>query len=121
MPRFLSPEWLDDLAGAASGVEVDAGTPVTVEQVVDGQVRYRLRVGDGRVAVVRDDGPSDVSLRTDLTTAVALARGELAPTDALLAGRLRLAGDVKALRRAAPALASLDAALTELRATTTYD
>lgn len=121
MPRFLSPAWLDDLAAAAAGVEADAGAPVTVEQMVDGEARYRLRVSDGGVAVLPGAGDADVQLRTDRATAVALARGELAATDALLAGRLRLAGDVKALRRAAPALAKMDTALAQMRAQTTWE
>jgi len=123
--RFLSPAWLDDLATAADGASGVDGEPVTVEQVVTGapggDVRYRLRLGGGRAAVLREPGEAEARLRTDWATAVALGRGELAATDALLAGRLRVGGDVRALRRAAAALAGLDALFAEVRGRTTWE
>jgi hypothetical protein len=124
--RFLSPAWVADLATAAERLEVEADDPVVVHQVVtggpDGERGYRLRLAGGRVAVEADGGGDpDVTLTTDWPTAVALARGELAVTDAFMAGRLRVAGDLRALLRAGGALAGVDAVLAEVRDRTTWD
>ena len=126
MARFLSADWLGDLAAAAGGVEVPPEGTVTVQQVVtddDGEaVRWALRVADGRVAVeaggVRDP---DVTLTADKATATALARGDLAVTDAFMAGRLRIAGDLRALLRAGGVLGTVDAAFASVRERTTWD
>jgi putative sterol carrier protein len=126
MARFLSPAWLAELAAAAEGVEVEAGEAVTVQQVVvrgSGEAtRWALRVADGRVAVAAGGDPHpDVTLTTDRDTAVALARGALAVTDAFMAGRIRVGGDLEALLRGAGALAAVDAAFASVRDRTTWD
>jgi putative sterol carrier protein len=127
MAGFLSPEWVADLATTAEGVEVAADQDVTVQQVVvvDGggeQVRWGLRVAGGRVAVVPGEVPgADVTLTTDQATATSLARGEAAVTDVFMAGRLRLAGDLRALMRAGAALGALDEAFAAVRDRTTWD
>ena len=126
MARFLSADWVADLAGAAADVEVEGDVDVTVQQVVvDGPgepVRWALRVAGGRVLVVaggvRDP---DVTLTTDGSTATAVARGELAVTDAFMAGRLRIAGDLRALLRAGGVLGAVDAAFAAVRERTTWD
>lgn len=126
MPRFLSPAWLERLAASAGGVSVDPSCRLTLRQVVtctpDGDVRYTVRVAEGRIEV---DGSGavdpDVTFTSDWPTASAMSRGELAAQDAFMAGRLRLGGDVAALLAHAPALAALDDAYAELRAATTYD
>ena len=126
MARFLSPAWVADLAAAADGVEVADGDPFTVEQVVvddaDEGARWALRVAGGRV-VVEEGGvaDADVTLTTDRVTAMALARGELAVPDAFMAGRLRVAGDLRALVRAGGVLGALDAAFASVRARTRWD
>src|SRR5919107_6036405 len=126
MARFLSPEWVADVAGAASGVEVSDGEPFTVQQVVvdgeEGDVRWALRVGGGRVAVESGAvADPDVTLTTDRSTAIEVARGQLAVTDAFMAGRLRVAGDLRALLRAGGVLGALDAALASVRDATSWD
>ena len=126
MARFLSDEWVADLASATGGVEVADGDPFAVQQVVtDGvaqPVRWALRVAGGRV-VVEPGGvaDADVTLTTDRATASALARGELAVTDAFMAGRLRVAGDLRALLRAGGVLGVLDAAFASVRDRTSWD
>jgi putative sterol carrier protein len=124
--RFLSADWVADLAAAAQGVEVPLEEAMTVQQVVtdgDGEpVRWALRVAGGRVAV--DPGGArdpDVTLTADRTTATALARGDLAVTDAFMAGRLRVAGDLRALLRAGGVLGAVDAAFASVRERTTWD
>jgi putative sterol carrier protein len=127
MARFLSPEWVADLATAAEGVEVAADQDVAVQQVVvvDGAgepVRWGLRVAGGRVAVLAGDVPdADVTLTTDRATATSLARGEAAVTDVFMAGRLRIAGDLRALMRAGAALGALDESFAAVRDRTTWD
>ncbi len=126
MARFLSADWVADLAAAAQGVEVPLEEAMTVQQVVtdgDGEpVRWALRVAGGRVAV--DPGGArdpDVTLTADRTTATAVARGDLAVTDAFMAGRLRVAGDLRALLRAGDVLGAVDAAFASVRERTTWD
>jgi putative sterol carrier protein len=126
MARFLSPEWVADLAAAAGDVEVPADEDVTVQQVVevDGgePVRWGLRVTGGRIAVEGGDiADPDVTLTTDVVTATALARGETAVTDVFMAGRLRITGDLRALLRAGGALGALDEALAAVRERTTWE
>jgi len=126
MARFLSPEWVAELAAAAEGVEVATDEDVTVQQVVevDGAgepVRWGLRVTGGRVAVEAGDvADPDVTLTTDRATATALARGEVAVTDVFMAGKLRIAGDLRALMRAGGILDDLDEAFAAVRERTTW-
>jgi putative sterol carrier protein len=127
MARFLSPEWVADLAAAAEGVEVAAEQDVAVQQVVavdgtDEPVRWGLRVAGGRVAVVAGAVPdADVTLTTDRATATSLAKGEAAVTDVFMAGRLRIAGDLRALMRAGGVLGALDQAFAGVRERTSWD
>jgi putative sterol carrier protein len=123
--RFLSPEWVADLAAVAKGVEVE-GEDVTVQQVVEGDgaepVRWGLRVAGGRVTVEAGPVPDpDVTLTTDRATATALARGEAAVTDVFMAGRLRIAGDLGALLQAGGVLGALDDAFAGVRERTTWE
>jgi putative sterol carrier protein len=125
--RFLTAAWVADLAAAAGDVEVAAGDPFTVQQVVvdgpaDEPVRWALLVAGGRVAVEAGGvADADITLTTDRATATALARGELAVTDAFMAGRLRIAGDLRTLLRAGGVLGALDAAFASVREETSWD
>jgi putative sterol carrier protein len=123
--RFLTPAWVADLGTAATRVEVAADASLTVQQVVaeaGGEpVRWALRVGGGRVAVEPGGvAEPDVTLTTDRATATALARGELAITDAFMAGRLRVAGDLRTLMRAGGVLGALDEAFAAVRERTDW-
>jgi putative sterol carrier protein len=124
--RFLTPAWVADLAAAAAGVDVAADASMTVQQVVaeqDGEpVRWALRVRGGRVAVEPGGvAEPDVTLTTDRATATALARGDLAITDAFMAGRLRVAGDLRTLLRAGGVLGALDEAFASVRDRTDWE
>jgi alkyl sulfatase BDS1-like metallo-beta-lactamase superfamily hydrolase len=126
VPRFLSPAWVAELASAAGAIEVADGEPFTVQQVVadgpNGPVRWALRVAGGRVAVEAGGASdADLTLTTDRATATALARGELAVTDAFMAGRLRIAGDLRTLLRAGGVLGTLDSAFASVRERTSWD
>jgi putative sterol carrier protein len=63
----------------------------------------------------------DVTLTTDVVTARALARGESAVTDVFMAGRLRIAGDLRALMLAGGVLGALDEAFAAVRERTTWE
>lgn len=128
MARYLSPEWLAefDAAGASEAVRAAVGdTRLTLQQIVIGadepDVRYSVRVGDGRLGVsAGDDRAADATITVDHATAVALARGNLSLHDALVAGRITIGGDPTRLLGASGALTAIAVALDGLRATTTY-
>jgi hypothetical protein len=115
--QFLSPEWVDALDAAARsrpGRAAASRPPVrlivqqTVRDTAWGDVTYAVEMSDDGVAV--HAGPVDdptVTLTTDLRTAAAIARGELAAQLAFMEGRLRIGGDVRALLTHGPGIAEL--------------
>src|SRR5437867_8259830 len=114
MSGFLSSEWVAALDERLGTVELDSAIDLTVRHIV-GDVTYVVRVSGGRVrALLDDDAAADVILREDYGTAAAISRGELTAQQAVAIGRLKLAGDVGALRRHGGALAALSAATDEL-------
>jgi putative sterol carrier protein len=122
--RFLEPEWMTALDDAARGLTVDGDTRLVVQQVVrseDGETRYHLVVGDGRVRVVpgRAEAP-DVTFTQDYEVAAALSRGDLTAQQALSEGGLRLSGDLAGLARRAGALAALGDVFAAVRSQTKY-
>lgn len=127
MARFLSPEWLTELAIAASEEaavsEAAARLDVSVRQVVrgapDGDVAYTVRFRGGTVTVV-PDGAGDVELTSDYATAAAISQGRLRPATAFASGRLKLGGQVGVLARQAGLLSRLGDVFESLRATTEY-
>lgn len=129
MAAYLSAEWFDDVNAAARADEglaaAAAGARVTLQQVVtgapDGEVRYWVRVADGVVEAGpgQADG-ADATVTSSYETAVAVSRGELAVEQAVLEGRVRLAGDVGLLVRSAAALGGVAAAVAGVRDRTTY-
>jgi hypothetical protein len=126
--RFLSDEWIEEMAEAAAGDEelaaATAGVRVCVQQVVRGEpaVRYWLRVDDGTVRIgpgTLDD--ADVVFDADRPTATGLATGTLSVQDAVASGGLRISGDVAVVIRQATSLARVHDAFSTLRTRTTYD
>jgi putative sterol carrier protein len=125
MSRFLTPEWLDDLADAAGAAAGPEGEPFTLQQVItgepDGEVAWSVTVGEGAVAVRpgRADSPT-VTFTQDLPTAAAIHSGELSAQSAFMTGRLRVGGDVGQLLERQDTLIALDDVFAATRATTTY-
>ena len=115
---FLSEAWLAELDAALRATSPPAEVDLRVRQVVD-DVAYTVVVTGGRARL--GDEPGDVTFTADRATAEALARGALAAQDAFLAGRLRLGGDVAALLRHGPAMATLESALARVRERTTWN
>ena len=123
MPRYLSPEWVesfdaalgaldlsDAVAAAGSGslaaadgrfsvVQIVTGVPEDV-QAEGGDVHLVLTVADGRARLGLDPGGTlggTATIVLGYAEALAMARGELDPADALAAGRVRVRGDLAAL------------------------
>jgi SCP-2 sterol transfer family len=131
MPRYLSPEWvqsfnaaLEDLdlsdavaAAGAGSITASLGT-FAVAQVVtdapDGTVRTVLSVEGGRMSLDSDPTgarPADATIVLAYEDALAIARGELEPADALAAGRVRVRGELAVLVAGQSVLAAASAAL----------
>jgi alkyl sulfatase BDS1-like metallo-beta-lactamase superfamily hydrolase len=133
--RFLSPEWMAAFNEALVDVVIappgpDAGLAVrdgrfSMGQVVtggpDGDVRATLRVVDGRVTMTDGEAPdAAVTIRLTWADALSMAAGELAPADAIAAGRVRVRGDLSVLAEAQAVLGAVQSQLQELRAATEY-
>lgn len=127
--RYLSAEWLEGLSEVGSSDTVRqalAGLQLTVQQVVtdgpEGDLRYVLRVADGRLSATAGDAPQpDVTITADRDTAKAVATGELSLPAAFMSGRVKVKGDPSVVVQGAAALTAVASALADLRATTTYD
>jgi len=122
---FLSAEWIGELD--AEAVTVDAEVTFTLDQVVtggpDGDVRYRLALGDGRLAVRPSragDPPADATLTLPYATAVDLTTGRCTASEAFSGGRVRFSGDLGRLQAATTALAAASDAFGRVRARTTF-
>ena len=129
MAAYLSPGWFDDVNRAAGADDelagAIAGASVTIQQVVTdgpaGEVRYWVRLQDGRFEACpgQADGP-DATVTQSYDTAVEVSLGRLEVEAAILAGRIRLAGDVSALVRHHAALQQVARSFGEVRRHTTY-
>jgi len=129
MARFLSAEWLEQVAAAARddpGVQAAAsGVSLTVQQVVtdgpDGDVAWHVRLGDGSVEIGPGRAPdAEVVITQSHETATEVGRGDLSPAEAFATGRLKLAGQVGLLIRHQPAFERLGLALAAVREATTF-
>ena len=119
MPRYLSPEWVQEFdaavsdhvlaePGDATGLVGSTGT-FTVRQVVTGapggDVVLVLRVEEGRLRLALDepgdagdaDPGADVTVSLAYGDAAALSAGDLPIGDALASGRIRVRGDLSVL------------------------
>jgi hypothetical protein len=117
MPRYLSPAWVDQFNAALSGLDLteaiaiagtgsvtaSSGTFTVAQRVTgspDGDVRIVLRVEGGAAALELDPTqtqPTNVEIVVAYDDALAMARGELDPADALAAGRVRVRGELAVL------------------------
>lgn len=137
MPRFLSPQWVEEfnqLVAAVTLPEPDGDAALAVRdgcfslrQVVtggpEGETVRTLRVEGGRVWMEADpDATADPDVTVALTwdDAVALSLGTFSPAEALAGGRIRVRGDLGVLAAGQAALAAAAGALEPLRADTTY-
>jgi putative sterol carrier protein len=145
VPRFLTPSWVEEFNAALDGVVVPVPGPdsglaaqdgrFTVAQEVrgtpDGDVRLILHVDDGSLHLSltaldgtgsgNTEGPEPtVTVALAYEDAAAMAKGELAPADALTTGRVRVRGDLSVLVAGQQMLAAARAGTQTLRSSTTY-
>jgi alkyl sulfatase BDS1-like metallo-beta-lactamase superfamily hydrolase len=129
MARFLSDDWLAELNRAVAADErvaaAASGIHLVIQQVVvddsGGEIHYATRVADGRVWL--EPGPAedaDVTITEDDETAAALAQGVTTPQDAILAGKVRVRGDVGTLLKGQEVLERVRACYDDVRAHTEY-
>src|SRR3546814_5437217 len=89
---------------AAAGTTIDPEVDLVVQQVVVGQggsddVTYALRLRDGKVEVAAGRAEdADITFTQDRETAADIASGRLPAQAAFMAGRLRVAGDLRTVR-----------------------
>jgi putative sterol carrier protein len=108
MARFLSSDWLDELASLGSQHAPFDGVSARVELVVsggpDGDVKCVLVLDDGRVAETRAGAAADADLTMtlDYATAVEIQQGTLDPSVAFMQGRSKAAGDTGVLLQLLP-------------------
>jgi putative sterol carrier protein len=128
VPEFLSREWIEALDAAARGTTLPAdlaAVSIEIEQIVHDtpgdEIRYHLRLEDGRVRV--HPGPAaspHLRLIADYDVAARMQRGEINAQEALAAGRLKVQGQFAHLVRANDQLRSLEDVFAAVRAATTY-
>jgi len=95
----LYSEWGLNALPALFDAEQARGVTETYTLVIDGDA-FTARVENGAlIAVAGAAEDADVVVETDMETFFALASAELAPRDAVAAGRARVQGDRKALDR----------------------
>jgi putative sterol carrier protein len=120
--RFLSDEWLAGLDRAAGTIEVDPDVSIVIEQTVRadaGDVVWHTTVEDGAIEFGSGPAPEAiVRMSADTDTAWHVASGRLSAQRAFLDGRLTLAGDVRSLITARPALEAIAAAFSGIRTET---
>ena len=90
MARFLSPEWIDIVRGAAASTVGDTTIECAVTGGPDGDLK--VHVAGSEVALGGLEG-ADVSLTVPYAEAVAIVQGVLEPSVAFMQGRMKTAGD----------------------------
>ena len=141
VPRFLSPSWVEEFNSALEGVVLPGAGPdaglvaadgrFTMVQEVhgapDGDLRVILHVDAGTLRLSRsavedgaDEIAADVTIALSYEDAMAMSEGELAPAEALNAGRIRVRGDLSVLVAGQQMLQAARAATGSLRSSTTY-
>jgi hypothetical protein len=139
--RFLSPEWLDELAAVLDTAWAGGGTVVgtTVSPLALGQlvtavpdtpvseVRYTIHVGAPAGSTLTTGSTEDagVTLVTSYETAGALAAGDTSVAEAITSGEIKVRGDANLLVEMQEALTVLGeepaaGEMEALRSRTTY-
>jgi putative sterol carrier protein len=145
MARFLTPAWADAFNAALEGVVLPGPGPeaglaaadgcfTVLEEVrgtPDGDVHLSLRFDNGGLQLgveaagvgrerENNEVTPEVTIKVTYEDAAAMSKGELAPADALNAGRIRVRGDLSVLVAAQQLLAAARTATRVLDSTTTY-
>lgn len=132
VPRFLSPEWIDEMHRAASTSTALAATtpadgPLVVQHVVTdapgdehGGAFHLVVSADGAAVVAGTTEHATVTFTQSYRTASAIAAGTLSAQAAFMAGDLRLGGRVDRLMADHSLLAGLDEVFATVRSSTEY-
>jgi putative sterol carrier protein len=120
--RFLSDEWARELQTRLNESESFrkgvGGTKASLQQVIatsDGERRYWIRTGDGRIEMGSGDVPNpDATITQDYETAVGLARGEINAVSAYMTGKIKISGNLMMLMGLQGALAELPRVMQEM-------
>jgi len=128
--QFLSPEWFAEVSrhGPPEPASPSDEPPLVIEQLVrggpDGEVRYRVVITPGRATIEAPSTPGapapDLTFACDWPTATGLAQGTLSAQAALMAGRLKVSGNLARLSGRAAELVGLDPVPESVRRRTTY-
>lgn len=129
MAQFLSREWIEELdaaARSASSPVADVGNrTIVIQQVVreapGGEARYYLEIGPGgmRVRPGSAEAPA-LTLLTHYDMARALQTGRANAQEALLAGHLKIRGELELVAGREKLFVALDDVFASVRAGTTY-
>ena len=113
--------------GAEAGIAAGTGAYAWSQVVTDAPggpadgVAVTLRVADGHLHMETGSAPdAAVTIRIGWDDARALAVGDLGPTEAIAAGRVRVRGDLAVLGAGQALLAALAPRLAGLHAATSY-
>ena len=145
MPRFLTSAWVEAFnqamasvtvpdPGADAGLVPQSGVFVVAQEIrgtAGGDVTLLLRFDDGKLELALAPGDSgngdrgaepepNVTIALSYDDAVAMAKGELSPAEALTAGRVRVRGDLAVLIAGHELMAEARRHTGSLAAETTY-
>jgi putative sterol carrier protein len=120
--QFLSEEWtkavqdaLNDNAAFRSSLGTMSARLQQVVTTSDGEKRYWLTVGEGKVELGAGDlENADATITQDYDTAVALSKNELTGVAAYMSGKIRISGDMMKLMQLQGPMAQMPAALSSL-------
>lgn len=74
-----------------------SGMTCTIGFDLEGQGYYRLVIADGKAHAEAGEGPTDAAIRLKPDDAVKLISGQLSPIAAVMTGRVKISGDMRAL------------------------
>jgi len=123
MAEFLSPEWMAEVEAAAAAV--DPAVSICVQYHVvggpDGDVAYVAELSGGHLRVdPPTTGRPDIRIRIPYLAAADLVRRRLTLHDVVLAGAVKVRGDLDVLQSATAALAILSEAMAGVQERTTH-
>lgn len=118
--QYLSDEWIEAANAAVSGLEPAAKPFAVSYTVTDGPAGERSYTLDLVGPSIETGASAPVGLRMQWDIAKAIALGEGSAQRAFLDGNMRIEGDAQALVGNTDGMSAVEAALTNLRSSTTY-
>lgn len=107
--KYASQEWLTRQCQLQQAFAKRIGASARVQYRLTqapegGEIRYYADIQDGRIVEQRlgDDPSADGTMSASYADSIAMLRGELAPTAAFMAGRVKVSGNVAKLAALMP-------------------